>query len=150
MTLYERSVQISNRVSEANDAVVKIRDIKTKAAAAAEKAADLKADAEALAAKLSAIEEEIYSVRNQSGQDPLNYPIKLNNRIAALLGVAQSGDYRPTDQTVAVFREVSGLLQVQLDALDKVLKTEFAAFNGKLKAKGMEVIVPVSRGDDAG
>jgi hypothetical protein len=36
-------------------------------------------------------------VRNRSGQDPLNYPIKLNNKIAALAGVIESADAKPTN-----------------------------------------------------
>ena len=46
--------------------------------------AALKAGLDAFRARLSAVEEDLYQVRNQSGQDPLNFPIKLNNKIAAL------------------------------------------------------------------
>ncbi|MCB8932639.1 MAG: hypothetical protein M9921_04235 [Fimbriimonadaceae bacterium] len=147
---FELSRRIVARVNDANDAVVEIRDIKAKAEKAAEQATDLGAEAHSLSEKLSRIEEEIYQVKNQSGQDPLNYPIKLNNRIAALLGVVQGGDYRPTDQSFEVFKELSGLLQVQLEALNQVLKVDLAAFNERLKAKGLEPIVPVARGDDGG
>lgn len=143
---FELSRRIAARVNDANDAVVQIRDIKEKADKAVEAASDLGAEANSLNAKLSAIEEEIYQVRNRSGQDPLNYPIKLNNRIAALLGVVQSGAYKPTDQSFEVFKELSGLLQVQLEALSQVLKTDLASFNARLKAKGMEPIVPATRG----
>ncbi|NIP80322.1 MAG: hypothetical protein GWM90_14295, partial [Gemmatimonadetes bacterium] len=59
----------------------------------------LEAAAERLRASLNAVETEIYQVRNQSAQDPLNFPIKLNNRIAALLGVVQSAEGRPTAQS---------------------------------------------------
>ena len=44
------------------------------------------------------MEGEIYQVKNQSNQDPLNFPIKLNNKIAALQGVIESADVRPTEQ----------------------------------------------------
>ena len=60
------------------------------------------------------MEGEIYQYRNRSSQDPLNFPIKLNNKLAALQGIVESGDYRPTDQSQAVFKELSAQLDVQL------------------------------------
>ncbi len=59
-------------------------------------------------------------MRNQSGQDPLNYPIKLNNRIGALLGVVLGGEARPTDASYQVFAELTGMLQIQLDRLKEL------------------------------
>ena len=70
----------------------------------------LKAAAQALADKLTAIEGEIYQYRNRSSQDPLNYPIRLNNKLAALQGIVESGDYKPTDQAYAVFKDLSARL----------------------------------------
>lgn len=35
------------------------------------------------------VEEEIYQVRNERNQDPLNYPIRLHNKIGALLGAVE-------------------------------------------------------------
>lgn len=144
---FELSRAIVASVNDANDAVVKIRDIKEKAQKAAEGQGDLKADADKLSAALSEVEGELYQVRNQSGQDPLNYPIKLNNRIAALLGVVQGGEYGPTDQAVAVYKELSGLIKVQMDALERILGADLRAFNAKLKVKGIDPIVPIERGE---
>ena len=111
---FELAMKISKRVDEANEAVIRIREAK--------KALGGKPENETMIAKLSAIEEEIYQVKNQSGQDPLNYPIKLNNKLAALLGVVQSGDFRPTEQSYEVFEILSKQLQKQLDELSKLLK----------------------------
>jgi hypothetical protein len=57
----------------------------------------------ALRQQLAAVEEQLYQVRNRSNQDPLNYPIRLNNRIAALLGVVEGADGAPTRQSYQVF-----------------------------------------------
>ncbi|MBZ0214822.1 MAG: glycosyl hydrolase, partial [Nitrospirae bacterium] len=137
--------RISQRTNDANGAVVKIRGIKRSIASAIEKHGDLKAKGEVLAAKLSAIEEEIYQVRNQSGQDPLNYPIRLNNKIAALLGVVLQGDFRPTDQAYEVFAMLDQQLSVQLAALDELLAHAGAEFNAELKSRGLPPL-----GDNAG
>jgi hypothetical protein len=94
---------------------------------------DLAADAESLKVKLSAIESEIYQVKNRSNQDPLNYPIQLNNRISWLVGVVGAGDAAPTAQSVQVFEELSAALQVQLDRLKAVLEADVPAFNRRVK-----------------
>jgi photosystem II stability/assembly factor-like uncharacterized protein len=95
--------------------------------------ADLAAEAESLKAKLSAIEGEIYQVKNRSNQDPLNYPIQLNNRISWLAGVVGSADAPPTEQAVRVFEELSAALQVQLDRLKAVLEADVPAFNRRVR-----------------
>ena len=80
-------------MSEANEAVIKIRDLKKQTADRLTKSQDaaLKTAADAFSKHVSDVEEAIYQVRNQSGQDPLNFPIKINNRLATLL---QTGDHR--------------------------------------------------------
>ncbi len=150
---FDLAMRISERTSNANDAVFMIRDIKTKVDAAIEASGNnqvLVRAGEALKEKLSGPEGEIYQVRNQSGQDPLNYPIKLNNKIAALLGVVMSGDYRPTDQSYEVFAILSAELQVQLDILKGTIDTDLAAFNRLLAEIDLEEIVPHDRSKDGG
>ena len=105
-------------------------------------AAQVAGASEALAKRLSAIEGEIYQVRNRSRQDPLNYPIKLNNKIAALAGVVASGDYKPTAQSYEVFRELSTELDRELARLRTVLDTELQKVNAMLAEAKLPAVVP--------
>ena len=139
---FEFLIKVRDKTSEANDAVKIIRTVKSQLADRAEKAPRLKKSADALAAALSLVEQEVYQVKNQSGQDPLNFPIKLNNKIASLNGVVASGPYRPTDQAGAVFTELSDLLAVQLKQLQKLLTEELDKFNREAKRAGQEAVVP--------
>jgi hypothetical protein len=91
--------------------------------------------------KLSAIEGEIYQVKNRSSQDPLNYPIKLNNRISWLAGVVGGADAPPTAQDVQVFDELSAELKVQLDRLKAVLETDVPAFNRRVREMEVPALV---------
>ena len=129
---FELLISIRNRLSEANDAVRRIRALKQQLDAVAARAG-LAAGADSLKVKLSAIEGEIYQVKNRSNQDPLNYPIKLNNRISWLAGVVGSGDAAPTEPSLRVFEELSAALQVQLDRLKTVLETDVPAFNRRVR-----------------
>ena len=141
--------QVNERVTQANEAVVRIRDLKKQVA---DRLAALQVKekggkpsrqvlaARALTTRLTAVEGELYQYRNQSSQDPLNYPIKLNNKLAALQGVVEGGDGRPTEQSYAVFKELSGRLDRQLDSLDTIVKVDLAALNKELARKKLDPV----------
>jgi hypothetical protein len=150
---FDLLLRIRDRVSAANDAVTKIRAVRrdidgalqrlSAAGDAAPKDAtdSIRALAKTLKDELTAVEEAIYQTRNQSSQDPLNFPIRLNNKIAALAGSVSEGDAKPTDQAYAVFDELSAALQVQLDTLDAVLRERIPAFNAAVGALDLPAVV---------
>ena len=139
--------RINDRVSAANDAVVRIRAIKDQISARLGKTSDarIKAAGDQLTSKLTSIEGEIYQYRNRSSQDPLNFPIRLNNKLAALQGLVEMGDNRPTDQAYAVFKDMSERLDKQLAALAAVLNSDLAPFNKLLAAKKLEQVTNPAR-----
>jgi photosystem II stability/assembly factor-like uncharacterized protein len=133
------AMQISRKVSAANEAVIRIRKIKEQLADRSAKASDapLKAALQTFTDRLTDVEGEIYQHRNRSSQDPLNFPIRLNNKLAALQGTVESGDYRPTDQAYAVFKELSGRLEKQLARLDTLIRSELPVVNTSLEGAGL-------------
>ncbi len=139
---FDLAMQIRDRVSDANEAVIWIRELKAAIDARLEEtdARAITRQAEAVNAALSAVEGEIYQVRNQSNQDPLNFPIKLNNKIAALMGVVESAEAPPTDQSYEVFEDLSGRLQEQLDRLEEIVGTDLARLNEMVTEAGLEAV----------
>jgi photosystem II stability/assembly factor-like uncharacterized protein len=130
---YELASRIRDKVNEANQAVVRIRRMKTDIAARMEDAPkEVVAAGEQLTKALSVVEEDIYQVRNQSNQDPLNFPIKTNNRLASLLRVAVSGEGRPTGNVEPIFAELTAELQGHADRLNKTVADQLPAFNRML------------------
>ena len=143
---FDLLMRIREKTSQANDAVKTIRNIKAQLADRGKRLTGDKATAYArvaaeLSEKLSAVEGEIYQVKNQSSQDPLNYPIKLNNKIAALAGVVGSTDARPTSQSYTVFNDLSSQLDRQLQAMRGALII-LPAINATLKQANLPPIVP--------
>ena len=114
---FDLAMQIKNEVSKANEAVIKIRAIKEKIANTNNSEND-----KLFVEQLSMIEGNLYQVKNQSSQDPLNFPIKLNNKLASLQRVVESGEYKPTAGSYIVFKELKDELAKQLNQLDKILK----------------------------
>jgi photosystem II stability/assembly factor-like uncharacterized protein len=126
--------RIRDKVNEANLAVIKIRRIKTDIADRIKDApAEVRSAGEQLAKALAAVEEDIYQVRNQSGQDPLNFPIRTNNRLASLLRVAVSGEGRPTGNVEPIFNDLVLELEAETDRLDQVLVDQLPPFNNMLQ-----------------
>ena len=139
-------IRVRDKTSQANDAVRTIRNLKAQLSdrapkMPANKQAAFSRAVDAITERLSAVESEIYQVKNQSGQDPLNYPIRLNNKIAALAGVAGGADAKPTSQLYTVYNDLSAQLDRQLQAMRGALVT-LPAINASLKAAGLPEIVP--------
>ena len=133
---FDLAISIRDKVSEANEAVILIRKIESQAGEldAAQKK-KIQTQLKLLLDKLQAVEEDLYQVKNQSGQDPLNFPIKLNNRLASLQRSVESGDARPTDAAYVVFAELSSELKGHLAKLDEVLSGDLKKVNDRLSEK---------------
>ncbi len=139
---YDLATQIRDKVNEANNAIIQIRRIKTALADRVSKTtnADAKAIAEELQKELTAVEVDVYQVKNQSNQDPLNFPIRTNNRLASLLRVVLAGDGRPTSNTTPIFNDLKKELQAEMDRLNKTMTTLLPRFNQAAERAGLEPI----------
>ncbi len=137
--------RLRDTVNAATTAIATIRNVRQRLEdelAGASDTARLSPSARALGQRLSAIEEELYQVRNRSFQDPLNFPPKLVERISGLIGLAGGADARPTAQTYAVFQMFAADLQKQLLALREVLGRDLPSLNRGLRSASVAAIVP--------
>ncbi len=141
---YQFSRAVRDKVTEANNAVIAIRRVKAQVGDRLTRSQDarLAAAAATLTTNASGVEEKIYQVRNQSGQDPLNFPIKVNNRLANLMSMAERGDGRPTTNMPEIFGILTAELKGYTDALARVWAEDLAALNGHLTRLGLRVVDP--------
>jgi len=139
---FNLAIRIRDKVTEANETVIQIRRIKSDVDDRLGQSTDarLRAAGEQLVTNMSAVEQAIYQVRNESGQDPLNFPIKINNRLASLLSSVNRGDGAPIGNAESIFNDLVGELKVQTDALAAVLDADLAAFNAEARRLGLEPI----------
>jgi hypothetical protein len=82
-------------------------------------------------------------VRNRSGQDPLNFPIKVNNRLANLLSMSERGDGRPMNNMEEIFQIMVDELRGYTDRLEEVWTTDLEAVNRELERLGLERLDPL-------
>jgi hypothetical protein len=138
---------VRERTSQANDAVKTIRWVRAELADREKKLngsalTEFQSLAAPLRAGIAVIEDSIYQTKNRSGQDPLNYPIRLNNKLSALAGVVGSSDARPTDQSYSVFNTLSAQLDIQLLTLKRSLDTLLPKLNAALGTLGLKPVDP--------
>jgi photosystem II stability/assembly factor-like uncharacterized protein len=124
------SLQIRDKLSATNDAVIGIREIRKQLDDYSKRDSRKIADAaKELVKRLTAVEEALYQTKNRASEDPLNFPIKLNNKLAHVSMVVQSSDSQPTAQSYMVYEDLATAVNGELKTLDKLLTTDLAAFN---------------------
>jgi photosystem II stability/assembly factor-like uncharacterized protein len=124
------ALQVRDKLSETNEGVIRIREVRKQLEDYTKRDDKRVADAaKGLIQKLTAVEEELYQTKNRASEDPLNYPIKLNNKLAHVLGVVTSSDDQPTQQSYMVYEDLATRVNAQLRGLNSLLTTELAVFN---------------------
>ncbi len=127
MAQFNFLIKVRDKLSAANQGVIDIRAIKPQINELSDKFEAQHEDIEKLISKISIdlkrIEENLYQTQNESGQDPLNFPIRLNNKVGHLGSIMGVGDNKPTDQALKFYDEVGAEIDAELAQLEKI-KTE--------------------------
>jgi photosystem II stability/assembly factor-like uncharacterized protein len=101
---------------------------------------EIKKMADSIQKQLTSIEEALYQTKSKSGQDVLNFPIRINDKLAGLYGVAASGQNAPSKQAKEAFTELAAQADVQMDKLKKVMSSDIATLNKLINDKQLPVI----------
>ena len=126
-------ILVRDKLSAANQSVIDIRKIRTQINDVLAKTADdqeqIKELGKAILEEMKSIEEALYQTKNESRQDPLNFPIRLNNKVGHLGSLIGTGTYKPTDQAKDFYNEVAAAIDKQINLLDNVKTTRIDEFN---------------------
>jgi photosystem II stability/assembly factor-like uncharacterized protein len=143
----ELGLKIRDKLTETHNAIIQIRDVRKQVEDLLKRVAGqpnfkvLNDAGTALNKNLTAIEETLYQTKNQSSQDPLNFPIRLNNKLAALAGVVGSAEAAPTAQSYAVYDEVVAQINAELQRLARIMQTDVPAFNQLVRDQNIPAVV---------
>jgi hypothetical protein len=136
------ALQLRDKLSETNGAVVRIREVRRQLEEFTKRDDKKVAEAaKALIAKLTAIEEDLYQTKNRASEDPLNFPIKLNNKIAYVLGTVSNSESQPTSQSYVVYEDLATQVNAKIRALNGVMSEDVAQFNKTVRDANVPVIV---------
>jgi len=144
---FDLLIRIRDKLSAVNGGINRLRSAKNQIQDYLKKiksypgVKELIKEGQAVLAHLQQVEDVLIQSKSQSPQDPLNYPILLDNKIAALASIVASADARPTEQSYALFKELSAQADEQLSRLNSILTEEVAAFNTKIREAGIPAII---------
>ena len=136
-------ISVRDQVSISNQTIIDIRKIKKDLQYIIDKSSDKKQLLSLInefSNKLSVIENKIHMTKNQSRQDPLNYGIRINNRLAFLMADSQRGDFPPTDQSIEFFNVIKEELNYELASFNKVLNTYVSQINNMIEDNNIKFI----------
>ena len=134
---------INETVDKAHQSIKKIRKINEKLDAFTkqykdnEETKELVEKAKKMKEGFSEVEKALYQTKNRSNQDPLNFPIRLTNKLAHLNSLVSIDDFPPTEQDVAVKNEMTTKINAQLATFDKLVDEEMKAFNEAFNQLGL-------------
>ncbi|MEH6746026.1 MAG: glycosyl hydrolase [Maribacter arcticus] len=126
---------INTTIEKAHQSIKKIRNVTEQLNAFTEqykddeRTKDLVEKAKAMKDKLGEVEKALYQTQNRSGQDPLNFPIKLTNKLGHLNSLVSIDDFPPTEQDIAVKNELTAKINKELKIFDDVISSELLEFN---------------------
>ncbi len=138
--------EVNETVDKAHQSIKKIRKINTQLKAFQkqykenEAVKSLVEKAKNLEKQFTEIEEALYQTKNRSNQDPLNFPIKLTNKLAHLNSLVTIDDFPPTAQDIAVKNELTTAIEKQLTAFDKLVTQEIKTFNAEFNTAKLEYL----------
>jgi photosystem II stability/assembly factor-like uncharacterized protein len=96
--------------------------------------------ADTLVKDLTKIEETLYQTKSKSGQDPLNFPIRLNNKLAHLNSLTRIGNYAPTQQAIDFKNEITKEIDAELVKLNSLFTNGVKELNRKVKESDINLI----------
>jgi photosystem II stability/assembly factor-like uncharacterized protein len=137
--------QVQNKFNEVQKAIKNIRTVRGQindfsSRLGKEMPKEVKQLADSINKQMTAVEETLYQTKAKSGQDVLNYPIKLNDKLGGIFNVANSGNMAPSKQVREAYAEIASQCDAALAKLKKVFDQDVPALNEMIRQKTLPVI----------
>ncbi len=143
---FELLMKIRGQVTKTDDTIIEIRQVRDQINALNKRLGDdpkqkpIVEAGKALDKKMTPIEEALIQTKAKSGQDVLNFPVRLNNDLVALGGVVGSAQTAPTQQSYEVDDLLSKRLEEQLAKWHEVVSTDIPAYNNLVKQQEVPAV----------
>ena len=137
---------INTKVTEIHKALKNVKKLRTQISSLQKSIKDKDAHKELidyaknLIEEMTVIEETLYQTKSKSNQDPLNFPIRLNNKLAHLNSLTRIGSYRPTQQAIDFKNEINQLIDKELSKLYVLFDQNVKILNQKVRESKIDLI----------
>jgi photosystem II stability/assembly factor-like uncharacterized protein len=141
------AMKINDKLSETHKGINKIRSIRKQVSDYMSSVKDttvakrLKELSKPMLDQFESIENTLMQPKSKAGQDALNFPIQLNDKLAGVKTVVLSGDSKPIKSSYEAFEDISKRIDVQLDKLNEIVNRDVPAFNQAARQSEMKAII---------
>ena len=138
--------KVNATVDKAHKAIKNIRQIRKKLEefdsnfSENESVINLVEKAKQLNSSLTEIEKALYQTKNRSRQDPLNFPIKLTNKLGHLNSLVTSNDFPPTNQDELVRKELTAEVENHILKYQKLVSQDLKYFNEEFASLNLDYL----------
>jgi hypothetical protein len=137
-------LQVRDKYNAVQKAILQVRSIRgqlqTLNGRLDSTAAPVRKLADSIIRQLTAVEESLYQTKSKSGEDMLNYPIRVNDKLSGLYGIAAGGNAVPSKQAREVFADLRAKADLQLERLKAIVRDQLSALNKLIYERQVPVI----------
>ncbi len=101
---------------------------------------EIKQQIDTINKQMTVVEETLHQTKAKSGQDVLNYPIRLDDKLAGVYRAAAVGNSAPSKQAKEAYADLAGQIDVQLANLKKIMTEDVGRLNQLIHEKTLPVI----------
>ena len=101
---------------------------------------EIKQQIDTINKQMTTVEEALHQTKAKSGQDVLNFPIRLDDKLSSVYNAAAAGQAAPSKQAKEAYAELVSLTDVQLNTLKKILNEDVVKLNQMIHEKILPVI----------
>lgn len=136
----------ADKLSEIHTAIEQIRSVRSQIKTLESRLTDeerlkpLREKMKSVQTAMTEIEEALYQTKNRSSQDPLNFPVRLNDKLGNVMEVAAAGDFPPTTQAVQVRDMLFGKINAELARWQRIREADLPVLNQLVRQLEIEVI----------
>ncbi len=145
---FDFALDLRNKITEVHQSIRQLREVRGQLKSIGKRVGDdpafaeLKERGESLSEALTEVEKALYETRMESRQDPLNYPIKLNDKLAGVMSLANVGDNPPTAAALEVRDLLWTQASEQLERLREILDSDLEEYNRLASESGLLAVSP--------
>ena len=139
-------VKVSDKFNDVQKSILKIRDLRSQTNSFTDKLGkecpkDIKSSCDSINKQLTKIEEFLYQTKLKSGQDILNYPMQLNNKISVLYNYVEGSETAPNKQALEAFAEIEKLADIEINKLNTIITNDISQLNKMITEKSLPLII---------
>ena len=139
-------ISVRDKLTETHEVIKEIREVRKQLMSfksrveEKESMKELLSEVDSINKQMTKVEEALYQTKNRSNQDPLNFPIRLNDKLSGLNRVNSLGEWKPTDQSNAVKNELVKQIDKELKEWEKIKSSDIPELNKAIRDKQIDFI----------